>query len=129
MERRRSVFLAGRYRRAVLKSDSEKHQQSHTIEFHLGEKLKGGRVDREPGGTIRYYNKTITLDSSGNRVEFSEDSRWANDNTLKNAWIEYDLGSAVIIDNIQLRLFKGESRTYPVVIEVDGKEDVQGEHQ
>ncbi|MBN2063170.1 MAG: hypothetical protein JW745_00095, partial [Sedimentisphaerales bacterium] len=36
-----------------------------SVEFHFGEKLKNGLVDRAPGGTIRYYLKTVTLDGSG----------------------------------------------------------------
>ncbi len=34
------------------------------IEFHFGEKLENGVVDRSPGGTIRYYQTTVTLDGS-----------------------------------------------------------------
>ncbi len=35
-----------------------------SVEFHFGEKLRNGLVDRTPGGTIRYYLKTVTLDDS-----------------------------------------------------------------
>jgi hypothetical protein len=34
------------------------------IDIHFGEKLENGRVDRTPGGTIRYYQTTLTLDGS-----------------------------------------------------------------
>ncbi|MBI9017002.1 MAG: alpha-L-rhamnosidase [Phycisphaerae bacterium] len=35
-----------------------------TVEFHFGEKLKNGFVDRKPGGTIRYYQAKQSLDGS-----------------------------------------------------------------
>ena len=35
-----------------------------TVEFHFGEKLKNGLVDRSPGGTIRYYQAALTLNGS-----------------------------------------------------------------
>ena len=35
-----------------------------TVEFHFGEKLENGVVDRTPGGTIRYYSATLSLDGS-----------------------------------------------------------------
>jgi len=35
-----------------------------SVEFHFGEKLENGSVDRSPGGTIRYYKTTLTMDGS-----------------------------------------------------------------
>ena len=35
-----------------------------SVEFHFGEKLENGLIDRTPGGTIRYYKNTLTLNGS-----------------------------------------------------------------
>lgn len=34
------------------------------VRFHFGEAFKDGRVDREPGGTVRYYDVPVRLDGS-----------------------------------------------------------------
>ncbi len=35
-----------------------------TVTVHFGEKLSGDGVDRNPGGTIRYYQTAVTMDGS-----------------------------------------------------------------
>ncbi len=35
-----------------------------SVQFHFGEKLEDGIVDRSPGGTIRYYQTSVSLDGS-----------------------------------------------------------------
>ncbi|MBN1804185.1 MAG: discoidin domain-containing protein [Sedimentisphaerales bacterium] len=62
-------------------------------------------------------------EESGNPKENTYDNisttRWANDNSLSNAWIEYDLGSPKAISKIFLDLYKGDTRTYPLKFEID----------
>ena len=54
--------------------------------------------------------------------EFSYDgdpqTRWANDNTSDNNWIIFDLGEPGVINVIKLMLNVGETRTYPLKVEV-----------
>ena len=38
---------------------------SGQVDVHFGETLKDGRVDRAPGGSIRYYMTPVTLNGSG----------------------------------------------------------------
>jgi hypothetical protein len=46
----------------ILKLSSDTtSQQAGDVEVHFGEKLKDGRVDRSPGGSIRYYMTTVSL--------------------------------------------------------------------
>ena len=40
-----------------------------TVNFHFGEKLENGIVDRSPGGTIRYYNVPVTLNAQQTEYE------------------------------------------------------------
>ncbi len=47
-------------------------------------------------------------------------TRWASTGTVATSWIEYDLGQPKQIDQIFLDLFSGDSRTYPLRIEIDG---------
>ena len=71
-------------------------------------------------------SSTYGSEESGNVDENSyddnESTRWCNDGYLSDpldwAWIQYDLGGAEYIDHIELMLYKGTSRTYPILIEV-----------
>ena len=36
-------------------------RKAGTLVFHLGEKLKDGRIDRKPGGTIRYQEVKLDV--------------------------------------------------------------------
>ena len=51
------------------------------------------------------------------------ETRWANDNTPENNWIIYDLGDQAIVNAVKLMLNVGETRTYPLKIEVGGSTD------
>ena len=59
--------------------------------------------------------------------EFSYDgnpeTRWANDNTTENNWIIYDLGDSKLVNAVKLMLNVGETRTYPLKIEVGNSKD------
>jgi len=56
----------------------------------------------------------------------NELSDWVNDGKLSTAWIEYELEEAAMVDEIALKLNNFRSRTYPLVITVDGKEAFNG---
>ena len=51
------------------------------------------------------------------------ETRWANDNTPENNWIIYDLGQSGVVNAVKLMLNVGETRTYPLKIEVGENED------
>jgi hypothetical protein len=55
-----------------------------------------------------------------NSYDRDRNTRWANDGTVPNAWITYDLGTVHEIDRIRLRLNSGATRTYPLAIVIDG---------
>ncbi|MBN1804199.1 MAG: discoidin domain-containing protein [Sedimentisphaerales bacterium] len=55
-----------------------------------------------------------------NSYDRNRDTRWANDGTVPNAWIKYDLGTTYEVDRIKLKLNVGASRTYPLAIDIDG---------
>lgn len=48
----------------VTDSSQSQSQSGTTVTVHFGEKLENGQVDRSPGGTIRYYSKSVMLDGS-----------------------------------------------------------------
>lgn len=45
-------------------------------------------------------------------------TRWCNDGTLANAWIQFDLGSAKSVKKVRLMLENNHLYTYPIKIEV-----------
>ncbi len=45
-------------------------------------------------------------------------TRWANDNTAENNWIYFDIGRSEIINAIRVQLNNGETRSYPLMIEI-----------
>ncbi len=55
-----------------------------------------------------------------NACDRNLNTRWANDGAIANSWIKYDLGSSQKISRVQLALYNGASRTYPLRIEIDG---------
>ena len=69
---------------------------------------------------------TAGSEESGNEHEYSYDTdastRWCNNGWLSSplscAWIQYDFGEVLYISQIQMLLYKGTSRTYPLLIEV-----------
>lgn len=62
----------------------------------------------EPGNaTVNSYDGNAT-------------TRWANDGTLPNAWIEYTLDNTYTLTSINLTMFNGSTRTYPIEISVNG---------
>ena len=70
--------------------------------------------------------KSATAGANAEKARQSYDdnelSDWVNDGKLATAWIEYELAEAATVDEIALKLNNFRSRTYPLVITVDGKE-------
>jgi hypothetical protein len=48
-----------------LVSAQSKSVSGTDVEVHFGEKLENGLIDRTPGGTIRYYKSTVTVQGNG----------------------------------------------------------------
>jgi len=61
-----------------------------------------------------------------NSYDDNERTDWVNDGQLSNAWIEYDLGKNVTLDEVTLKLNNFRTKTYPLIITVDGKEVFNG---
>jgi beta-galactosidase len=65
-------------------------------------------------------------DSAFMSYDDNEMTDWVNDGQLSTAWIEYDLERPAIINEISLKLNNFRTRTYPLIITVDGKEVFNG---
>lgn len=84
-----------------------------------------------PSGTkkLAIISATAGAEQTGNPKENSFDgntaTRWANDNTIENAWITFDLGSTKAINALRIMAQNGVSRTYELKIEVGDEQMVQ----
>ncbi|WP_346238722.1 glycoside hydrolase family 2 protein [Niabella insulamsoli] len=74
--------------------------------------------------------KSATAGANAGDIKKSYDdnelSDWVNDGKLSTAWIEYELDQADVIDAVALKLNNFRSRSYPLIIYVDGKEVFKG---
>lgn len=74
--------------------------------------------------------KTATAGANAGKVRNSYDdnelSDWVNDGKLSTAWIEYELEKEALVEEIALKLNNFRSKTYPLIITVDGKEVFNG---
>src|SRR5690606_4462788 len=74
--------------------------------------------------------KAATAGANTDQAQHSYDdnelSDWVNDGKLSTAWIEYELERDAVIEEIAVKLNNFRSRTYPLVITVDGKEVFNG---
>lgn len=61
---------------------------------------------------------------SGNLKEYAYDgntvTRWANDGTVVNGWIEFNLDNIYDIQGVEVMFYNGTTRTYPISILVNG---------
>lgn len=95
----------------------------HTIYFQFTSK----EYTPEPGDTLRIINSIAGSEEAENPAVNSHDgkttTRWCNDGTLENAWIEYTLNTSYAINGVRMFMHKAASdgRTYPVTIEIDGR--------
>ncbi|MBE7172120.1 MAG: DUF4982 domain-containing protein [Williamsia sp.] len=65
-------------------------------------------------------------DSAFRSYDDNETTDWVNDGTASTAWVEYELEREATINQITIKLNNFRSRTYPLVITVDGKEAFRG---
>lgn len=74
--------------------------------------------------------KAVTAGANASNASLSFDDNektdWSNDGKLETAWIEYDLGKSQPVDEIVMKLNNFRTRSYPIVISVDGKELYRG---
>ncbi len=68
-------------------------------------------------------------DSAFASYDDNERTEWVNDGKLSTAWIEYNLERTATVNEITLKLNNFRSRTYPLIITVDGKEAFNGSTQ
>jgi hypothetical protein len=98
-------------------------------------------LDRGPTPSTPSYNITRTsvaivkatagvlADSAFASYDDNERSEWVNDGKLSTAWIEYELERIATVSEITLKLNNFRTRTYPLIITVDGKEVFNGSTQ
>lgn len=107
--------------------------------FVAGRALSGAQIselytDSVPGRFVT-VPLNIVASSAGaeetgnpavNSYDRNRQTRWANDNTVANAWIQYDLGAVYPVDRIRVRFHNGDLRTHPIRITVDGVQVFNG---
>jgi hypothetical protein len=74
--------------------------------------------------------KSVRAGSNQNLAASSFDDNertdWNNDGNLSTAWIEYELKKASNLSEITMKLNNFRTRSYPILITVDGKEVFRG---
>ncbi|MGC4104301.1 glycoside hydrolase family 2 protein [Ferruginibacter sp.] len=65
-------------------------------------------------------------DSAFASYDDNELSEWVNDGKLNTAWIEYELEKNATVNEITIKLNNFRSRSYPLLITLDGKELFNG---
>jgi beta-galactosidase len=95
-------------------------------------------LQRGPTPSTPSYNITRTpiniikatagahADSAFASYDDNELSDWVNDGKMSTAWIEYELEREATVSEVTLKLNNFRSRTYPLIITVDGKEAFNG---
>jgi len=68
-------------------------------------------------------------DSAFASYDDNELSDWVNDGKLNTAWIEYELERTATVSEITIKLNNFRSRSYPLIITLDGKELFNGSTQ
>ncbi|MFT4092755.1 MAG: DUF4982 domain-containing protein [Niabella sp.] len=68
-------------------------------------------------------------DKAASSYDDNERTDWVNTGKLSDAWIEYDFGRAVTVGEVSLKLNNFRTKTYPLIITVDGKEVFKGSTQ
>ncbi|AHF15126.1 sugar-binding domain-containing protein [Niabella soli] len=71
----------------------------------------------------------VNSDSAFYSYDDNETTDWVNDGNSTTAWIEYELAQAATVDEISLKLNKFRTKTYPLIIMVDGQEVFNGRTQ
>lgn len=60
-------------------------------------------------------------------VDRDANSRWVNQGDVDSAWIEVELVEPVEISGLRTVLFRSQTRTYPIAVQVDGQTVFEGE--
>ena len=76
--------------------------------------------------TIAGATAGANADTAYQSYDDNELSDWVNDGKLATAWIEYELEREATVSEVTLKLNNFRSRTYPLVITVDGKQVFAG---
>ena len=76
--------------------------------------------------TITGATAGVNADSVSRSYDDNETTDWVNDGQLATAWIEYELEREATLNQVTIKLNNFRSRTYPLVITVDGKEAFNG---
>lgn len=101
--------------------------------YGLPAQLKRGPTPLTPSYTMTRTPVSIVSATGGSRSDSSfasydddETTEWVNDGKLSTAWIEYTLERSATVSEIVIKLNNFRSRTYPILITVDGKEAFNG---
>ncbi|WP_018628801.1 sugar-binding domain-containing protein [Niabella aurantiaca] len=78
---------------------------------------------------VRAAAAGANADRAGLSYDDNERTDWVNDGKLANAWIEYELARTATIDEVSLKLNNFRTKTYPLLVTVDGKEVFNGRTQ
>ena len=76
--------------------------------------------------TIMKATAGVNGDSVFKSYDDNELSDWVNDGKISSAWVQYELENASSVTEITLKLNNFRSRSYPLLITVDGKEIFRG---
>lgn len=98
--------------------------------------LDRGPTPSNPSYTITRIPVAIISSTAGAHADSAfasyddnERTDWVNDGKLSTAWVEYNLERTATVSEITLKLNNFRSRTYPLIIAVDGKEAFNGSTQ
>lgn len=78
------------------------------------------KISRIPVAIVK-ASAGANSDSAFASYDDNELSDWVNDGKLGTAWIEYELEHEATVSEVNLKLNNFRSRTYPLLITVDGK--------
>ncbi len=84
------------------------------------------RITRTTAVPVRVVAGSNAADAT-RTFDDNELSRWVSDGRPGNAWIEYDFGRDVTLNEIELKLVGWRSRAYPLAFTLDGREVWRGE--
>lgn len=99
----------------------------------LPSKLQRGPTPATPSYSITRIPLTIVNATAGSNADSiyksyddNELTDWVNDGKIATAWVEYELDKAAKVTEVTLKLNNFRSRSYPLLITVDGKEIYRG---
>lgn len=100
----------------------------------LPTRVDRGPTPRTPSYTVSRVAVPITgVQAGANQLEASasyddnDATAWENDGKLSTAWIAYELGKPAMITEVVLKLNRFRTRSYPLIITIDGKTVFRGD--